>query len=57
MTLPPPPDRWTIELANTERVAVSTGSAKAEVSRIFQDPTEQRFARREDPANESATSH
>ncbi len=38
-------------------VAVLTGSAKAEVSRIFQDPTEQSFARSEDPAKESATSH
>jgi hypothetical protein len=27
------------------------------VSRIFQDPTEQSFARSEDPAKESATSH
>ena len=24
MTLPPPPDRWTIELANTERVRTVT---------------------------------
>ena len=38
-------------------VAVLTGSAKAEVSRIFQDPTDQSFARSEDPAKESATSH
>jgi hypothetical protein len=37
--------------------AVSRDSAKAEVSRIFQDPTEQSFAEREDPAKESTTSH
>ena len=37
--------------------AVSRDSAKAEVSRIFQDPTEQRFAEREDPAEESPRSH
>jgi hypothetical protein len=44
-------------LDNLSAVAVSTGSAKAEVSRIFQDPKEQSFAEREDPAKESATSH
>ena len=38
-------------------VVVSTGSAKAEVSRIFQDPNEQSFAQCEDPAKESAASH
>jgi hypothetical protein len=42
---------------NLSAVAVSTGSAKAEVSRIFQDPTEQSFTRSEDPAKESAISH
>jgi hypothetical protein len=42
---------------NLSAVAVSTGSAKAEVSRVFQDPTEQSFAPSEDPAKESATSH
>ena len=42
---------------NLSAVAVSTRSAKTEVSRIFQDPTEQSFARSEDPAKESATSH
>ena len=42
---------------NLSAVAVSTGCAKAEVSRIFQDPTEQSFAPSEDPAKESATSH
>src|SRR3954463_14241897 len=31
--------------------------ATDKVSRIFQDPTEQSFARSEDPAKESATSH
>jgi hypothetical protein len=31
--------------------------AADKLSRIFQDPTEQRFAEREDPAKESATSH
>ena len=31
--------------------------ASDKVSRIFQDPTEQSFARSEDPAKESATSH
>jgi hypothetical protein len=31
--------------------------ASDKVSRIFQDPTEQRFAESEDPAKESATSH
>jgi hypothetical protein len=34
---------------NLSAVAVSTDSAKAEVSRIFQDPTEQGFADGEDP--------
>jgi Phage integrase family len=38
-------------------VAVSTRSAKAEVSRIFQDPSEQSFVDSEDPTKESATSH
>ncbi|MEO8521838.1 MAG: site-specific integrase, partial [Acidobacteriota bacterium] len=38
-------------------VAVSRASAKAEVSRIFQDPTKQRFAEREDPVKESAARH
>jgi len=42
---------------NLSAVAVSTGSAKAEVSRIFQVPTGQSFAAREDPTKESATSH
>jgi hypothetical protein len=42
---------------NLSAEAVSRDSAKAEVSRIFQDPTEQSFAEREDPAKESATSH
>lgn len=42
---------------NLSAVAVSTGSAKAEVSRIFQVSAEQRFAESEDPAKESATSH
>jgi hypothetical protein len=42
---------------NLSAVAVSTGSAKAEVSRIFQDPKEQSFAEREDPAKEFATRH
>jgi len=41
---------------NLSAVAVSTGSAKAEVSRIFQDPIEQSFAGREDPTKEPATS-
>jgi hypothetical protein len=31
--------------------------ASDKLSRIFQDPTEQSFARSEDPAKESATSH
>ena len=42
---------------NLSAVAVSTGSAKAEVSRIFQDPTQESFAEGEDPTEESATSH
>ena len=37
--------------------AVSPDSAKAELSRIFQDPTDQSFADSKDPAKESATSH
>ena len=31
--------------------------ATDKVSRVFQDPTEQSFAERDDPARESATSH
>jgi site-specific recombinase XerD len=42
---------------NLSAIAVSIGSAKAEVSRIFQDPIEQRFTQREDLAKESSTSH
>jgi len=42
---------------NLSAVAVSTGSAKVEFSRILQDPTEQSFARSEDPARESATTY
>lgn len=42
---------------NLSAVAVSTRSAKAEVSRIFQDPIETSFADSEDPAEEAATSH
>jgi integrase len=34
---------------NWSAVAVSTGSAKAGVSKIFQDPSKQSFARSEDP--------
>ena len=37
--------------------AVLRDSAKAEVSRIFEDPTRQNFAKSEDPTKESATSH
>jgi hypothetical protein len=40
---------------NLSAEAVSRDSAKAELSRIFQDPTEQSFAESEDPAKESAT--
>jgi hypothetical protein len=42
---------------NLSAEAVSRDSAKAEVSRIFQDPTEQRFGDGEEPAQEPATSH
>lgn len=42
---------------NLSAVAGSRASAKAEVSRIFQDPTKQRFAGSEGPTKESATSH
>jgi integrase-like protein len=42
---------------NLSAVAVTRASAKAEVSRIFQDPTEERFGDSEDPADEPATSH
>jgi hypothetical protein len=42
---------------NLSAEAISRDSAKAEVSRIFQDPTEQRFAEREHPTKESAASH
>jgi hypothetical protein len=42
---------------NLSAVAASRAAAKAEVSRIFQDPTGQRFADSEDPTKESATSH
>ncbi len=42
---------------NLAAVAVSTGSAKAEVSRIFQVPAEQRFADGEDPTDENRRSH
>jgi hypothetical protein len=42
---------------NLSTEAVSRHIAKAEVSRIFQDPNEQGFTDREDPVEESATSH
>jgi hypothetical protein len=42
---------------NLSAEAVSSVAAKAEVSRIFQDPTEHSFALSEDPAKDSATSH
>jgi hypothetical protein len=42
---------------NLSAEAVSRDSAKADVSKLFQDPTEQSFALSEDPAKESATSH
>jgi integrase-like protein len=42
---------------NLSAKAVWRDSAKADVSRIFQDPTEQSFAQRDDPTKESATSH
>jgi integrase len=42
---------------NLSAEAVARASAKAEVSRIFQDPTEQSFAMSEDAAKKSATSH
>jgi hypothetical protein len=42
---------------NLSAEAISRDSAKAEVSRIFQDPTDQRFADSEDSAKESATSY
>ena len=43
--------------ADLSAEAVSRDSATAEVSRIFQDPTAQRFAEREDPAGEFPRSH
>lgn len=54
------PDREPQEMEAADNLpaeAVSRDSAKAELSRIFQDPTAQRFAKREDPTKESATSH
>jgi hypothetical protein len=41
---------------NLSGVAVSTGSAKADVSGIFQVPAERRFAEGEDPADENRRS-
>ena len=40
-----------------DNLSAEAVSAKAEVSRIFQDPAAQGFAKSEDPAKESATSH
>ncbi len=42
---------------NLSAEAVSRDSAKVEVSRIFQVPAEQRFAGRDDPADENRRSH
>ncbi len=42
---------------NLSAEAVSHRSAKAEVSRIFQVPAEQRFADGEDPTDENRRSH
>jgi hypothetical protein len=42
---------------NLSAEAVSRDSAKAEVSRVFQVPAEQRFAHGEDPADKNRRSH
>jgi hypothetical protein len=42
---------------NLSAAAVSRDSAKAEVSRIFQDPAQQCFAAREVPAERHVRSH
>jgi hypothetical protein len=60
MTLPPPPDRWTIELANAQRLeAIGAFGFTERQARFLLNVLLHSgvFVEREDPAEESATSH